>query len=247
MTSHHGIHLTPSLLPGAEMQAVQVLQAYFAPLSGTNRGFTGGQFDTFDPSGTRAASANVFTADDVVSVSLLSVDVYGRAAVELLDRQRARFSTLLADIGPDRDLVDVRSTDPDHFPAAAAYRALRELPNVGPTTASKLLARKRPRLIPIIDSVIKQHLLRGSGVLWEPLRLALNDDDRWLHRHLLDLRSRAELGEHIPAIRILDVLAWMDGSKNTGRVIAKQAIVAEPEGGSGTGDGPAQRKPTEAS
>ena len=144
--------------------------AYYAPLDAG--GFTGGQFDAFDPSASRAASANVFTADDVVSVSLLSVDVPGRATLELLDRQRARFSALLAAAGPDMDLVDVESTDPQRFPIRALNDALRELPNVGPTTASKLLARKRPRLIPIFDSVINEHLLKGTGRLWEPLRLA---------------------------------------------------------------------------
>ena len=75
------------------------------------------------------------------------------------------------------------------------------------------MARKRPRMIPIYDSVINTHLLRGSRTLWEPLRRALRTDNARLHRHLLDLRARAGLGEYISAIRVLDVLAWMDGKK----------------------------------
>ena len=217
------VHLTPSLLPGSEDRALRVLGAYYAPLGAG--GFTGGQFDEFDPSATRAASANVFTADDVVAVSLLSVDVSGRATLELLDRQRARFTALLAAAGPDMDLVDVESTDPQRFPVRALNDALRGLPNVGPTTASKLLARKRPRLIPIFDSVINEYLLTGTGRLWEPLRLALRADDQQLHRRLLDLRAAAGLGEHISAIRILDVLAWMDGSGHSDRVLGRSAMV----------------------
>ena len=166
------IHPTPSLQGGTEDQAVAVLRAYYAPLSGPSTGFSGGQFDSFDPSGTRAASVDVFTAADLIAVSLLSVHVTGRAALELLDRQQAHFSTLLRQVSQDRNLVEVTSTDPDPFPARALNDALRGLPGVGPTTASKLLARKRPQLIPIYDSVIDKHLLRGSGKLWEPLRFS---------------------------------------------------------------------------
>lgn len=200
-----------------------MLRAYYAPL-GPGQGFTGGQFDTFDPSKTRALSADVFTAEDVIAVSLLSVHVTGRAALELLEHQSWRFSELLRAVGPDRDLVDVESTSPDRFPARALNDALRELPGVGPTTASKLLARKRPRLLPIYDSVIDRHLLQRSGRLWEPLRLALRAEDRQLHRHLINLRSAAGLPEHVSVIRVLDVLAWMDGSKNSDRVLARRLI-----------------------
>ena len=207
------IHLTSSLQYDAVDQAVKKLEAYFAPLSGTNTGFTGGIFDSFDPSATRTASADMFTSDDVVAVSLLSVDVYGRAAVELLARQRPRFSALLQRVGPDRDLVDVESTSPKDFAAHDLYWALRELPRVGATTASKLMARKRPRLIPIYDSVINTHLLRGSRILWEPLRQKLRADNARLNHHLLHLRSCAGLSPHVSAIRVFDVLAWMDGKK----------------------------------
>jgi hypothetical protein len=86
-----GLTLTPSLVAGAEDRAITVLQAYVTPVSGPNVGFTGGAFDTFDPSGTRSASTNTFTADDLVAVSLLSVDVPGRCALEILDRQRRRY------------------------------------------------------------------------------------------------------------------------------------------------------------
>lgn len=205
------IHRTPSLQYDAADQAVAKLRAYFSPLGGTNDGYTGGVFDSFDPSATRAATTNVFTGDDVVAVTLLSVQLSGRAAVELLERQWSRFSALLEDVGPDRDLVDVESTAPADFPAHRLAQALRELPAVGPTIASKLMARKRPRLIPIYDTVVNTHLLHGTGKLWEPLRLALREDDARLHHHLLQLRATAGLGEHISAIRILDVLAWMDG------------------------------------
>src|ERR1035438_10441082 len=72
--------LSPSLLDASDDRAVAVLAAYYHPLSGGGGGYTGGQFDAFDPSGTRSASANTYTADDLVAVTLLSVEVPGRAA-----------------------------------------------------------------------------------------------------------------------------------------------------------------------
>lgn len=213
-----------SLRPESSRRAVAVLSAYYSPLSGDRVGFTGGQFDTFDPSGTRSASANVFTCDDLVAVTLLSVEVPGRAAVDLLVSQRQRFEVLLEDVGPDRDLALEPSVAMDDFrPAWHLWRALSELPGLGPTTVSKLMARKRPRLIPIYDSVIDRTVLGGSGILWAPLHAALRDSGGALHQRLCDLRIKASLSEAVSPLRILDVLAWMDGSGNSDTILTKLA------------------------
>jgi Family of unknown function (DUF6308) len=58
---------------------------------------------------------------------------------------------------------------------------LEALPGVGSTIASKLLARKRPRLRPIYDSVVAT-VTNTRAQLWEPLRVALRADDCDLHR-----------------------------------------------------------------
>lgn len=203
-------------MPGNEERAVAALEAYFIEPRPDGSGFTGALFDTWDPSGTRSESANTFTADDVVAVSLLSVDVAPRAAVELLTRQRHRLEELLEEVGPDRDLASVEESDV--APGSAAWRlsdALRALPRVGPTTASKLMARKRPRLLPVYDSVIDAHVLSGSGNLWRPLRAALAADNCALHQRLLQLRARACLDEAVSPLRIFDVVAWMDGTGRT--------------------------------
>ena len=63
------IHLTSSLQYDSADRAVEKLRAYFTPLGAATAGFTGGAFDSFDPSSTRAASENVFTADDLIAVS----------------------------------------------------------------------------------------------------------------------------------------------------------------------------------
>lgn len=43
------------------------------------------------------------------------------------------------------------------------------------------------------------------------LRLEFRKDDRRLHDRLLRLREAPAVPKYISAIRILDVLAWMDG------------------------------------
>ncbi|MGY0231977.1 DUF6308 family protein [Longispora urticae] len=88
--------------------------------------------------------------------------------------------------------------------------ALLDLDGVGVTTATKLMARKRPRLRPIWDPVVAA--VTGTGRRqWEPLRVALREDDRALHRRLLRLRSAAGLPLEVSPLRVLDVICWQTG------------------------------------
>lgn len=201
-----------ALRPGNEATAVALLRGYFdVDAFHAGGGFTGALFDTWDPTRTRGAFPNTFTPDDLQAVAFRSADIGLRAAVELLDRQRARFETLLQAVGPDRDLADEAKHITDDWPATVLNRALRELPGIGATRASKLIARKRPRLVPIYESVVDEHVLAGSGGLWEPMRLALRQDDGALHRHLLELRAAGGLNEAVSVLRVFDVIAWREG------------------------------------
>ncbi|MFC9907005.1 DUF6308 family protein [Rhodococcus sp. NPDC127593] len=88
------------------------------------------------------------------------------------------------------------------------------MPGIGQTKATKLIARKRPRLYPIWDSVVSQVLGTERSHL-NPVREALRADGGALHHRLLSLREEAGLPEEISALRVFDVIAWMDG-KNRG-------------------------------
>ncbi|PKW25721.1 DUF6308 family protein [Phycicoccus duodecadis] len=199
------------LAPGREDEAARHLRRYVdVSTAGTPSGFTGAFFDGWDPDGRRAEDADRFTADDLVAVTFLSVEIPPRAAQQLLVEQRGALSRLLAEV-VERDLVDVEEPLTPSSPEWQLNDALRTIDGIGPTTASKLMARKRPRLLPIYDSVIDQHVLSGSGVLWEPLRQALRADGRALHEQLVALRVRAGVGDSISAIRVVDILAWMEG------------------------------------
>ncbi|MFC0452361.1 DUF6308 family protein [Rhodococcus jostii] len=107
--------------------------------------------------------------------------------------------------------------EPDPFapgwPAWDLETALWALPGIGRTKATKLITRKHPRLYPIWVSVVSAVLGTGRAHL-NPVWEALRADEGALHRRLLSLRGEAGLPEGISALRVFDVIAWMDGEES---------------------------------
>ena len=207
------LRLPRVLRDGDDAAAVDVLHEYFTrKLVKTGYLRTGALWDAWDPSGRRDADRDVFTADDLVAVTLLSVKVPAQGALILLQDKRSELTELLREVGEDRDLADESEAVTVESPVSRLELALTEVHGIGRTTATKLVARKRPRLHPVYDRVIGLQL--GTTVdHTEPIRVALREDDRELHRRLIALREQAGLDERVPALRILDVLAWMQGKK----------------------------------
>ncbi len=186
-----------------DSRALAYLSTYYGSKGGSC--YTGAFFDTW-----AGADADRFTADDLVAVSFLSVFVPPLAARRLLEQEADVFTELLGEVGPDRDLSDEDASIDSGWPAWRLYTAVRALPGVGRTIASKLCARKRPRLIPIYDSVVGQ-VTAAEKLQWAPLRELLPEDGGRLQQRLLRLRAEAGLGNHISALRIYDVVTWMEG------------------------------------
>jgi Family of unknown function (DUF6308) len=61
-------------------------------------------------------------------------------------------------------------------PADELHAELRTLPGVDWVTAGKLLAAKRPRLIPILDNRVNDLLKPPEGLFWVSLRDELSDE-----------------------------------------------------------------------
>lgn len=149
---------------------------------------------------------NRFTPEDLVAASMLDVRFDPRAVRSLLVHP-ARVNDGLAALGDDRPLWEVD----DLQPAADLWTALRQVP-IGPTRTSKLLARKRPQMLPILDSVISLRL----GLDGAPDRYAL------LREALQDASLRAAIDDMTPegitrpsTLRLLDVATWMRFSEST--------------------------------
>lgn len=171
--------------------------------------FTGGRFESLNGGGDRADAANAIGADDLVAVQLLSVRVPGKVALELLEgllgkevaAELAEIPTHVA-LGTPAALSQIE--DGGH--ADRAWHMLDHVDDVGYVTAGKLLARKRPRLVPVYDGVVKCAYGRPKHP-WQ-----------WLHEHFKDgtlpdklvaVRDQAGVPNAISPLRVLDVIVWM--------------------------------------
>lgn len=109
-------------------------------------------------------------------------------------------------------------------PEWAAWRLwpllLREQHGIGYVTTSKLLARKRPRLIPVYDRVVRERT-GGSDAFWSDLAEELRRDGRSLHDRLVRLRSESGVGDDISVLRVFDVIAWMPGKDQAAAIEAE--------------------------
>jgi hypothetical protein len=149
-----------------------------------------------------------FTSDDLIAASLLDVR-FGPAAVqELLIKGSA--NAVLQEIPNDVNVTLWNTDLPRESPAWALWEILLHIDDVGPTRASKLMARKRPHLLPVLDSVIEVRLGLGARDQWRVLGQALDQRTR----HAVD-QLRDAAGGHAPStLRILDVATWMRFSES---------------------------------
>lgn len=188
--------------------AVELLQRYYA-VAGEMPRYTGSRFESIaglsdDP--------NALGPADFLAVSMLSVHVPAAAAIRLLGPDAARVTELLKQIPVDVDIVDA---DPQIFSGGSPVGRLWDLlrksrDGLGPTTASKLLAAKRLRLVPIWDSFVEQATGLGALGSWWRFQYVLNDDQRYVWKWLGELRPLASnVPESVSELRLLDVLLWM--------------------------------------
>lgn len=199
----------------AEDRGFELVRAYYAP----NGGFAGSLFDTFGNN-----PVGQFTSDDLVAASLLDVR-FGPAAVqELLVKGRA--NELLQDIPGDADATLWNTDLPRGSAAWRLWDVLVGIDEVGATRASKLMARKRPHLFPILDSVIKEGLGLGDRDQWKALAEALDEETR----STLDQLREAPSGHAPSTLRVLDVATWMRFSESDRAREVRRALGFEVSG-----------------
>lgn len=193
--------------------AVEYLRDYFTK-KGTDGQcyYTGARFERLGGGGDQDRVAEAITTQDLVAVTMLSVRVPPRSALQILESSSELFSEHLRALPRDLDLVDVdpRLVASDDWAGHQLWKALRALPGIGWVTAGKLAARKRPRLIPVYDAIVRDQV-GAPAAFWPSLRDALADNDRGLHSRLLRIREDSGVGEDISALRVFDVVTWMHG------------------------------------
>ena len=207
---------------GKQLAAQYFEESSSFPGTGT---FTGSHFETFAGA---PNPVNEVTAADLLAVQTLAVTVPSRAALGILETYAQRISELLSDIDPTLKLEEVRGEADFEAvlgkasPALAMWDLLRrntpeeERWDVGETIASKIMARKRPHLIPIDDSVVTRLVGRGKNNSWRMWR-----DELCADNYLTD--RAGEIKEHVgrsdlSTLRALDIVLWQFGRKQEAKI-----------------------------
>ncbi len=162
------------------------------------------------------------TTDDLLAVTLLDVRFLPRAVRTLLTEGRSVLRSHLEAIDPSVDIWEAnRGNNQGIFDRALeAWEYLRTLPGVDTVIAGKVLARKRPRLIPIVDSVVTGIIDGPRHQYWELFSQYLGDQSR---RDSVEQLRPQTLSDGISTLRVLDVLIWMTGSQSDNARTARRA------------------------
>ena len=199
--------LRNDLLPFLDDEGERLVHNYY----GTDR-YTGPWFD-FIPRGSE--DLDRFTWDDVAAVSMLGVQIPPRAGIRIVEEDHDDSVSLLEQIPTDLSIFDREAEDHlrDDGPADTAWQKLDGIPGVGWVTANKLLARKRPRLLPVYDRFVKDALQPDEDLFWLPLHRTLTGPHgQQLQSRLQEIHARCGLDEQVSLLRILDVAVWMEAS-----------------------------------
>lgn len=219
-------HLPEILAGDRDDEAVERLRAYYGrkvpplpdgspdDMSPSRPVFSGARFDTF---ASDQNPSNELTPADLLAVGLLGVHVPGDAALQFLEVRHREISSLLSELDPTDQLgylskaaFERRLGDVDS-PGHRLWRLIRGQDigiylGAGPVITSKLLARKRPHLVPIYDRHIEKAMGLGSSEHhWIVMHELMSSPE--LVERLFRIRSEAGI-ESIPLLRVFDVATW---------------------------------------
>lgn len=213
-----------------DVSAVRYVKRYFELRENGRPFYTGSRFETFAGGGD-LVEPNRITPADLLSLSLLEVEVSGSAVLGILGDHASEIETLLGRIPVEAKLEEISEAEfeqlmGDGSPVDTLWELLRQKADpwrFGPTRTSKILARKRPHLVPIYDSVIKgQTTLPHSGPQWPRWFSAFQGEEgQDLSARLRRIRDHA--GQpHLSLLRVLDIILWMNGAR--GETITKTVV-----------------------
>jgi hypothetical protein len=141
------------------------------------------------------------------------------SAVEIaaILERRAEIERALRELHPDASLADATSSIP-WIPLTRLFDAFADIRGVGFSKMTKALHRKRPALIPMLDSVVQAYLTRddpgprssralgeGATALVRSYKRDLDRNRSVLHELQQELASRTY---RLTEVRILDLLIW---------------------------------------
>jgi hypothetical protein len=139
------------------------------------------------------------------------------AEIAAILARRAKIERALRKIHPEASLANAASSVP-WVPLTQLFDAFADIRGVGFSKMTKALHRKRPALIPMLDSVVQAYLVSGppgttsTGSFGERATALVGSYKRDLDRNLPALQEiRRELpsrGPRLTEVRVLDMLIW---------------------------------------
>jgi Family of unknown function (DUF6308) len=170
---------------------------------------------SFDEGG--AVSPNEFTDSDFLAVGFLDTPIKALSYRQLKER-RTELTALLSKVSAKVPLWEMSGAT--YEAANSLNSALRDIDGLGPTRVSKLMARKRPRLIPILDSRVREFFEGQTENFWMPLSIALEDEV--LRKDIDALQSGDETAYKLSTLRLLDIAIWMTQRDAPGTVTGEE-------------------------
>jgi Family of unknown function (DUF6308) len=139
------------------------------------------------------------------------------AEIAAILERRGEIERALRLVQPDASLTDATRSVP-WLPLTRLFDAFADIRGIGFSKMTKALHRKRPALIPMLDSVVQEYLTRddpdtrASGSFGERATTLVRSYKRDLDRNrpvLQELqRELAGRGYRLTEVRILDLLIW---------------------------------------
>jgi len=173
--------------------------------------YTGARFEALDAGGGRDDVRDKITPWDLLALQCLSVTMPAPVALDLVEGPLGQeASGLLRDIPTGIALGEpgARQHMLDRSHADKMWKLLKKQDDVGFVIAGKLMARKRPDLIPVWDNVVKCAFGRPPNA-WLWLDELISHPDGAVKAQLDKLHQAAHLSELVSRIRVLDVVVWM--------------------------------------
>lgn len=162
------------------------------------------------------------TGDDLVAVTMLSIEINRGTCSGLtpddalaLEARSSEVDALLRSIPIDRTLEDLDRTEFDRWlgpgsPGDRLYALIKSVTGGRRVARHKLIARKRPGLLPIRDSVLETTLRwQNESEWWRPWWTALGSDPEVVDR-LRRLRTDVPQAQHLSLLRVADIAIWME-------------------------------------
>ena len=177
------------------------IERYFRGVGVNPEPYGGRHFEAF----IELSDPDSFGPMDFLAIQALEVSIPSGAALQVLRAAVDKYNDLLMGLPRAPIWEAERAVFEPGGAAIKLFNLLDDLPGVGITKATKLMAAKRPHLIPIQDAFVQEELVLPEGRFWLPMYDQLADEP--LRQFIGDLTKGAPHG--VSLLRCIDVAVWM--------------------------------------